>query len=225
MRASRTLPIAATAILSAVLAGSPALADDPAAVLTTGSAGVDGANVAVGDVLNATVAAGTTADFNTAAGGTTGIKCAESAFTATVTDNPVVPGVAVESATAHTFATCTANIFGVTTVNSVTVDNLPFGTTVDGATGAVTVSGTETAPIQTTLSLGTILGSVTCVYQAANGSITGVASNTDNSIAFADQPFTKSSGPITCPASGFFTATYAPVTDTSVEGAPSVFTN
>jgi len=115
--------------------------------------------------------------------------------------------------------------FGVTKVNSVTVDNLPFGTTVDSATGAVTVSGTDAAPIQTTLSLGTILGSVTCVYRATNGSISGVTSNTDNSIAFTDQAFTKSSGPITCPGSGFFTATYAPVVDTTVEGGPVVFTN
>jgi hypothetical protein len=226
MRAYRILPIAtlsvaAVAALSVVLAGSPAHADADN-VLTTGAAAGDA--VAVGDVLNAAVAAGTTADFNTAAGGTTGVKCSESAFTATVTDNPAAPGVATESATAHTFATCTANILGVTRVNSVTVDNLPFGTTVDSA-GVVTVSGTATAPIQTTLSLGTILGSVTCVYQATNGSITGVSDNTDNSISFADQAFTKSSGPITCPGSGFFTARYAPVLDTTAEGTPAVFTN
>lgn len=231
MRASRTAPIAALAALALALAASPARADDPvpaddpAAVLTTGAAGADGANVAAGDVLNAAVAAGTTANFTTAAGGTTGVKCAESAFTATVADNPAAPGVATESTTAHTFASCTANIFGVTRVNSVTVDNLPFATTVDSATGAVTVSGTETAPIQTTLSLGTILGSVTCVFRATNGSISGVTSNTDNSIAFTDQPFTRTSGPVTCPGSGFFTATYAPVVDTSVEGSPVVFTN
>ncbi|GIE98910.1 Tat pathway signal sequence domain protein [Paractinoplanes rishiriensis] len=223
MRASRIFPIAAVAVLSAVLGAGPALADDDAvAVLTTGSLG--GANVAVGDVLNAAVKAGTTADFNNSSGGTTGVKCSESAFTATVTANPDAPGVATESTTAHTFATCTANILGVTRVNSVTVDNLPFGTTVDSA-GVVTVSGTATAPIQTTLSLGTILGSVTCVYQATNGSITGNTDNTDNSIKFVSQPFTKSSGPITCPASGFFTATYAPVQDTTVDGAPAVFTN
>jgi len=152
MRASRTAPIAALAALALALAASPARADDPASVLTTGAAGTDGANVVVGDVLNASVAAGTTANFATAAGGSTGVKCAVSAFTATVTDNPVAPGVAGESTTGHTFSSCTANIFGVTKVNSVTVNNLPFGTTVDSATGAVTVTGTDTAPIQTTLS-------------------------------------------------------------------------
>lgn len=225
MRASRTAPIAALAALALALVASPARADDPASVLTTGAAGTDGANVAVGDVLNASVAAGTTADFATAAGGSTGVKCAVSAFTATVTDNPVTPGVAGESTTGHTFSSCTANILGVTKVNSVTVNNLPFGTTVDGATGVVTVTGTDTAPIQTTLSLGTILGSITCVFQATNGSIVGAASNTDNSIAFTDQPFTKTSGSVLCPSAGFFTATYAPVQDTSVDGSPSVFTN
>ena len=225
MRASRTAPIAALAALALALVGSPARADDPASVLTAGAAGTDGVNVAVGDVLNASVAAGTTANFANAAGGSTGVKCAVSAFTATVTDNPVAPGVAGESTTAHTFSSCTANIFGVTKVNSVTVNNLPFGTTVDSATGAVTVTGTDTAPIQTTLSLGTLLGSITCVFQATNGSISGVASNTDNSISFTDQAFTKTSGSGLCPSSGFFTATYAPVQDTSVDGSPSVFTN
>lgn len=225
MRTTRSLAVAAAVALGlVVVGGAPALAAaDEVAVLTTGSAA--GANVAVGDVLTAAVVAGTTADFDTAAGGTTGVKCAESAFTATVVDNPVAPGVATESTTEHTFASCTANIFGVTRVNSVTVDNTPFPTTVESGTGTVTVSGTETAPIQTTLKLGTLLGSVTCVYRATNGSITGVSANTDNSITFTDQPFTKASGPITCPGSGFFTAVYAPVVDTSVEGGPAVFTN
>ena len=225
MRASRTAPIAALAALALALVGSPARADDPASVLTAGAAGTDGVNVAVGDVLNASVAAGTTANFANSAGGSTGVKCAVSSFTATVTDNPAASGVASESTTAHTFSSCTANIFGVTKVNSVTVNNLPFGTTVDSATGAVTVTGTDTAPIQTTLSLGTLLGSITCVFQATNGSISGVASNTDNSISFTDQAFTKTSGSGLCPSSGFFTATYAPVQDTSVDGSPSVFTN
>jgi hypothetical protein len=223
MRATRSL-VTAVAALSVVLTGSPAFAaEDDVAVLTTG--GPAGAAVAVGDVLTATVATGTTADFATSSGGSTGVKCAESSFTAAVVDNPVAPGVATESTTAQTFGSCTANIFGVTRVNSVTVNNTPFATTVESGTGTVTVSGTETAPIQTTLSLGTLLGSVTCVFQATNGSITGMASNTDNSITFTDQPFTKSSGPGLCPGSGFFTATYAPVLDTTVEGSPVVFTN
>jgi hypothetical protein len=223
MRATRTTVLGTIVALSVALSGAPALADDAVSVLTLGSTA--GSNVAVGDVLSAAVATGTTADFATSSGGTTGIKCAASQFTAAVVDNPVAPGVAIESTTAQTFGSCTANILGVTKVTSVTVNNVPFATTVDSVTGAVTVSGTETAPIQTTLVLGTILGSVTCVYTAVDGSITGTSSNTDNSIGFADQAFAKSSGPITCPASGFFTATYAPVLDTSVDGTPAVYTN
>ena len=222
MRTTRV--IAAVAALSAALIGTPAqAAADEVAVLTTGSAG--GTNVAVGDVLTANVKAGTTADFATASGGTTGIKCAASSFTASVVDNPPAPGVATESTTAQTFGSCTSNILGTTRVNSVVVNNAPFTTTVESGTGTVTVTGTATAPIQTTLNLGTILGSVTCVYVAASGSITGVSSNADNSIAFTNQEFTKSSGPITCPASGFFTATYAPVLDTTLADSPAVFTN
>ncbi|MEV4347133.1 Tat pathway signal sequence domain protein [Actinoplanes sp. NPDC049596] len=222
MRVYRSLFVI-TAVAAAVgLGATPALADAPA-VLTVGAAG--GTAVAVGDVLTAAVATGTTADFTTTAGGTTGVKCAQSAFTATVVDNPEAPGVATESVTEHTFATCTANILGVTRVNSVTVNNTPFATTVDSATGAVTVTGTDTAPIQTTLSLGTILGSVTCVYRANGNAIAGVSANEDNSITFTQQAFTKSSGPITCPGAGFFTARYAPVLDSTVEGTPAVFTN
>jgi hypothetical protein len=225
MRVIRYLGIAAVAAVSVALPGAPALADDPpaVAVLTTGSAG--GADVAAGDVLTASVAAGTTADFATASGGGTGVKCAASTFTATVVDNPAAPGVATESTTAQTFASCTANIFGVTGVTSVVVENVPFATTVDSSTGAVTVSGTDAAPIQTTLKLRTILGSVTCVYRANGGAIAGTASATESSIAFADQQFTKFSGPITCPSNGYFTATYNPVTDTSVADGPAVYIN
>jgi hypothetical protein len=228
MRAYRSiLVITAVAAASVGLIGAPASADDePTAasnVLTVESPG--GPAVTAGDVLTASVAAGTTADFATASGGSTGVKCAQSAFTATVVDNPEAPGVAAESVTAHTFASCTANILGVTRVNSVTVNNTPFATTVESGTGTVTVTGTTAAPIQTTLNLGTILGSVTCVYRANGNAISGVSSNTDNSITFTDQAFTKFSGPVTCPGNGYFTARYAPVLDSTITGTPAVFTN
>lgn len=217
----------AAAAASVLLVGSPALADDapvPAVVnvLTVGSAG--GANVAVGDVLTASIVAGSTANFATTSGSTTGVKCAVSTFTAAVVNNPVAPGVAIESTTAQTFGSCTANILGVTGVTSVVVDNVPFATTVSSA-GVVTVTGTDAAPIQTTLKLRTILGSVTCVYRADADAIKGVAGLTDSSIAFGDQKFNKFSGPITCPANGFFTANYTPVLDTSLTDTSAVFVN
>jgi hypothetical protein len=214
----------AAATVSVALLGSPAQADDATvSVLTTGS--LAGANVAAGDVLSASIATGTTADFANASGGTTGVHCAASTFTATVVDNPAVPGVATESTTAQSFDTCTSNILGVTGVTSVVVDNLPFATTVTSGTGAVAVTGTDAAPIQTTLKLRTILGSVTCVYQANGNAIAGTAGSADSSISFANQQFNKFSGPATCPANGFFTAGYTPVLDTSLADTPAVFTN
>lgn len=224
MRASLTVPIATAAVLSAVLVGvAPALADDPAAVLSTGAAGTAGANVAAGDVLSASLVTGTTAFFANSESGTTGVTCTTSSFTATVTDNPVAPGTATESTTDQQFSGCTANITGVTGVNGVTVTSVPMATTVD-STGAVTV-GSADAPVQTTIALSTLLGSINCLYSATSGSISGVASDTDNSITFTGQPFTKSSGSVLCPASGFFTASYGPVLDTTVDGSPAVFTN
>jgi hypothetical protein len=227
MRTFGYLGIAAATALSAALAATPAYADPepvPAvSVLTAGSLG--GAAIAAGDVLTAAVAAGTTADFDTALGGSTGVKCAESTFTASVVDNPVAPATATESTTAQTFGSCTSNIFGVTGVISAIVNNAPFVTTVESGTGAVTVTGTDVAPIQTTLRLRTILGSVTCVYRANGNSITGVSSNADNSITFTDQQFNKFSGPVTCPANGYFTASYAPVLDSTLTDTPAVFVN
>jgi hypothetical protein len=223
--ATATPALAAAPPAAAPLVAAPLGAALPVAgtVLTVGSAEGDAA--AVGDVLTAAVVTGTTADFSTASGGTTGIKCAQSTFTAVVVDNPAAPAVATESTTAQTFASCTANILGVTRVNTVTVNNVPFATTVESGTGTVTVTGTDAAPIQTTLNLGTILGTINCVYRAVGNTITGLSSNTDNSITFTNQEFAKSSGPITCPSSGFFTAHYAPVLDTSIDGSPAVFTN
>lgn len=223
MRVFRYLGAAAAAAVCATALGAPARADDAVAVLTAG--GLGGTNVAVGDVLTASIASGTTADFATASGGTTGVKCAVSSFTATVVDNPPAPGVAHESTTAQTFGSCTANIFGVTGVSSVVVNNVPFATAVDGTTGAVTVTGTDAAPIQTTLRLNTILGSVTCVYRADGNAITGSAGTGESSISFANQKFNKSSGPITCPSNGYFTARYSPVLDTTLPGTPAVYTN
>jgi len=219
MRYSRTIVATAVASVSLALMSAPAYADSTA-VLTTGS--LAGANATDGDVLTAALSSGTTAFFATTSGGTTGVSCTASSFSATVVDNPAAPGTATESTTAQTFGTCTANIVGVTKVNSVVVANAPFATTV-ASDGTVTVTGTSTAPIQTTLSLGTILGSISCVYQAA--SIAGVASNTDNSITFTNQVFPKTSGSILCPSNGYFTASYAPVQDTTVSGSPSIFTN
>lgn len=207
----------AVAALALPLAAVPASADGTA-VLTTG--GLGGAPVAVGDVLTAPLASGTAATLYSSATGTSGVKCTSSQFTATVKDNPAAPGTAIESAGAQTFdaSSCTSNVLGVTGVSSITVDNMPYTTSVN-SDGTLTVTPASGSTIQTTVKLKTLLGSINCVYQAA--SLTGKADNSDNSINFTNQQFTKTSGSSLCFASGYFTAKYAPVTDS---GAP-VFVN
>jgi hypothetical protein len=205
---TRTLVTLAGTVAALSLAAVPASADG--SVLTTGSAG--GTAVAVGDVLSAPLASGSTATLYSSATGTSGVKCTSSTFTATVTDNPAAPGTATESVSGQSFdaSSCTSNVFGVTGVSSITVDNLPYTTTV-ASDGTLTVAPASGSTIQTTVKLKTLLGSITCVYQAP--SLTGTASNDDNSINFTNQQFTKVSGSSLCFSSGFFTAKYAPVTD------------
>ncbi|MFF4590790.1 Tat pathway signal sequence domain protein [Streptomyces sp. NPDC001388] len=203
MRTRSLLAVAGTAVALTLPAVTPASA--AGAVLTTANG-----DVAVGDVLNASLAAGTAATLYNSATGTSGISCAASTFSATVTDNPAAPGTATESLTGQTFSNCTSNVLGVTGVTSITVNNLPYTTTVS-SDGTVTVTPPSGSTVQTTVVLRTLLGSVTCVYQASG--LTGTASNTDNSINFANQAFAKSSGSTLCPSAGYFTAKYAPVTD------------
>ncbi|MEU5887265.1 Tat pathway signal sequence domain protein [Streptomyces sp. NPDC047461] len=217
MRTRTLLTLTAALAAFTLPAISPASAADN--VLTTGSAAGDA--VADGATLTAPLASGTTATLYSSATGTTGITCTTSQFTATVDSNPAAPGTASESLTGHTFSNCTSNNVGVLGVTGVTVNNLGYTTTV-ASDGTVTVAPGSAGAIQTTVVLRTLLGSVTCVYQATNGSLTGAASNTDNSIQFANQQFTRTSGSSLCPSSGFWTAKYAPVATS--DGA-AVFVN
>ncbi|MFF3654562.1 Tat pathway signal sequence domain protein [Streptomyces olivochromogenes] len=209
MRTRSLLALLGTAAALSVSAIAPASADDTP-VLTVG-----GAAVATGDVLTASLASGTAATLYSSATGTSGVSCAASTFTASVGDNPTAPGTATESLSAHTFGSCTSNVIGVLGVTSVTVNNLPYTTTVASG-GTVTVTPAAGSTIQTTVVLRTLLGSINCVYQAP--SLTGTASNTDNSITFTNQAFAKSSGSSLCFSSGYFTAKYAPVSDTTQSG-------
>ncbi|MFR0355231.1 Tat pathway signal sequence domain protein [Streptomyces sediminimaris] len=214
-----SLSALATALTAlAFLPATAASADS--AVLTYGSAG--GNAVSGGDVLTGSLASGTKATLATSSGGTSGITCTGSTLSATVTDNPAAPGTATESATSQTFSGCTSNVFGVTRVQSITVNGLPY-TTSAGSDGTVTVSPASGGAIQTTVVLSTLLGSITCVYQAP--SLSAVSSNSGNSLTFSNQAFTKVSGSALCAANGYFTAAYAPVVDSSVSGAPAVYTN
>ncbi|MEV4448473.1 MULTISPECIES: Tat pathway signal sequence domain protein [Streptomyces] len=216
MRTRSLLALLGTAAALSVSAIAPASADDTP-VLTAG-----GVAVATGDVLTASLASGTAATLYSSATGTSGVSCAASTFTASVTDNPTAPSAATESLSAHTFGSCTSNVIGVLGVTSVTVNNLPYTTTV-ASDGTVTVTPAAGSTIQTTVVLRTLLGSINCVYQAP--SLTGTASNTDNSITFTNQAFAKSSGSSLCFSSGYFTAKYAPVSDTTQSGSPAVTVN
>ncbi|MFD4546528.1 Tat pathway signal sequence domain protein [Streptomyces sp. NPDC058466] len=221
MRTRSLLALLGVAAALSVSATVPASAADTP-VLTTGATG--GTPVATGDVLSASLASGTAATLYSSSTGTSGVSCSASTFTATVTDNPAAPGTATESLTGHTFdsSTCTSNVVGVLGVTGITVDNVPYTTTV-ASDGTVTVTPAAGSTIQTTVRLRTLLGSITCVYQAAG--LSGTASNTDNSIAFTNQQFTKTSGSSLCFGNGYFTAKYAPVSDTSQSGSPSVHVN
>ncbi|WP_030313667.1 hypothetical protein [Streptomyces sp. NRRL B-3229] len=212
---SLTAAAAALALPVAVAASAPAAADD-VAVLTTGTVG--GPGVAEGSTITASLASGTSATLYSTATGTSGITCGTSTFTATVGSNPTAPGTAVESLTGQTFGNCTSNVIGVLGVTSITVNNLAYNTDVS-SDGAVSVTPTS-GPIQTTVVLRTLLGSVSCVYQAAAG-LSGTADNSDNSIKFSNQQFTRTSGSSLCPANGFWTAKYSPVT----AGGEAVYVN
>ncbi|MER7717980.1 Tat pathway signal sequence domain protein [Streptomyces flaveolus] len=207
---------AAVAALTLPTALPAAAADTP--VLTTGAVG--GTPVAVGDTLTASLASGTSATFYSSATGSSGVSCTASQFTVSVTDNPTAPGTATESLTAHTFdsSSCTSNVTGVLGVTGIKVANLPYTTTVS-SDGTVAVTPPSGSTVRTTVTLRTLLGSVNCVYEAPG--LAGTADNADNGIAFADQHFTKVSGSGLCFANGYFTATYAPVTD----GGATVFVN
>ncbi|MDH6116220.1 Tat pathway signal sequence domain protein [Kitasatospora sp. GAS204B] len=223
MRKRLYLGAATAAAALAALTAMPASASS--SVLTYGSAG--GSTVATGDVLTAALQSGTAATLYSTAAGGTGVSCSSSSFSATVVSNPAAPGTAVETLNSQTFSGCSAvNIPGVTGVNSVTVNNLTYTNNVgDGTGNPVTLSPGTAGPIQTTIKLRTLLGSVTCTYQASPTSLSGATDNTAQTISFSNQSFSKSSGPATCFAAGYFTASYGPVQDTSQAGSPSVYTN
>lgn len=213
--------LAAVALLTSLIGAAPAAASPSSqlagAVLTYPIPG--GTAVAVGDVIKASLASGTSATFYSSATGTSGLKCAASDFSATVLSNPAAPGTATESLTAQTFTSCTSNVFGTIGVKNVRVDNLPYATSVTSA-GAVTISGTATAPIQSTVELYTLLGTITCVYRTSSNTLTGTADNGTNSIIFTNQALTKYSGSSICFSTAYFSARYSPVADSTQGGSP-----
>jgi hypothetical protein len=210
-------PLLAAALIAAVPAASAAAA--PVHVLTTGKAG--GPAVKVGAVLKASLAKGSAAVFSNSLGKVT---CTSSTITAKVTSNPARPGTAKESLTAQTFGTCKISIPDVF-IKSESLLNRPYNVTVSDAKGhRVTISGrTKAKPVL--ISITVKAGSLTFTCSVKAASISGAASNKGSVVVFVKQRFTKASGGSLCPASGTFSATYGPVTDSSVKGSPHVFLN
>lgn len=212
-----------TGLAIAAAVGLTAFAAAPASaagvdVLTTGSVG--GANVAVGDTVQATLSGAGAATFLNSSG--KGVACTSATFAASVAANPAAPGVASESITALAFSGCTSNISGVTKVKSITIDNLPYSGAVDDSAGSITITGS----VHATISLGLVIGSATCKYTGPAGGVAGTVSNANNSLAFANQAFTRDTGSWAgCPSPENFSATFGPVRDTSVTGSPEVYVN
>lgn len=148
--------------------------------------------------LTANLESGTTATLVTS--GNTGITCATSAIGVTV--NAAAGSAA--SVTSLTFASCTSNLNGVTAVQSVTANGLPWAAA-QSARGTITLTGS----IGMTVVLKTILGSISCAYSA--GSLTGTGSFTvGGGITLSSQPFDLSSGSGVCPKNLSYSAAYAP---------------
>jgi hypothetical protein len=212
------LYLAAVAASAAVLALPATSAYAAGHVLTINKTG--GTAVKVGAVLKSGLAKGTKAVF---ALGSEKLTCSSATVTATVKTNPTKPGTATESLTAATISKCTVNVAGVT-FKSIKVKHLPYKVSVSDATGfPVKISEqSKSKPILVTVNVSLSGQAFSCSYKAA--SISGHASNTGNTVAFSKQKLTKSSGAL-CPGSANFSATFGPVTDSSVTGSPKVFVN
>ncbi len=213
------LYLAAVAASAAVVALPATSAYAAGHVLTINKTG--GTAVKVGAVLKSGLASGTSAVFSL---GSEKLTCTSAAVSATVKTNPVKPGTATESLTVVTVSKC--KVSGVTgvTFKSIKVKNLPYKVSVSDAAGfPVKVSGqSKTKPMLVTVNVTLSGNPFSCSYKAA--SISGHASNTGNRLAFSNQKLTKSSGAF-WPGTANFTATFGPVTDSSVTGSPKVFVN
>lgn len=200
---------AAAALVVSVATAAPTSAAPSAAGEVLTYVSPTGPGVAVNDVLTSSLAAGTLATFYSTPGGSTGVECSVSNFSATVTSNPSVPGTATERLDAQTFSSCVSKgVFGVLGVQSVTVNLLPYGVTADSTTQNVVISND---PIRATVKLSTLLGSITCVYEDGDDTMTGTTDDSDNSITFTDEQFVKVSGPNLCFGVAYLDAKYGPV--------------
>jgi hypothetical protein len=234
MRKYRYLAVAAAGVLvlaapvgTALAASAHSASNKP--VLTVGS--THGSAVKKGAKIGASLARGTSATFKISK---YVASCPKSSFTAKVVKNPAAKNKATLSVTADSIGgKCTLNpvpLAGVS-IASITALHLPLNAT-------VTAKGVETiSPQSKSKPLGFSVvvdygGSpiATCVFTAS--SVSGKASNKHNTVTFTKQPFTLSTTLTNskdlsdCQLAGTsasFSATYGPVTDSSVKHHPKVF--
>ncbi|MFF0298419.1 Tat pathway signal sequence domain protein [Kitasatospora sp. NPDC004614] len=195
--------LAATTALIALPAGSADAAPKTAARHTNSPA------VTAGTPLSADLVSGSVATLYWP-GTTTGFRCTVSHLSSTVAADPNAPGVLSGPVNVLTFSGCTSNVVGVTGVNSLTMDYLPYTLAFYNAPGnPVALYPNSAGIIQTTIVFKTLAGTATCVLRAnsLNGNHTGNPSRID----LVQQPFTKYSGPSICSSSLELTAAYGPI--------------
>jgi hypothetical protein len=216
---------AVPAVASAATAGHQARHATTSDVLTIHAVG--GTNVNAKATLEAGLKTGTSMTFAISIDGiSVTISCTKASISLKTATNPAAPGTAtltVSKATV-TVADCTVTASQSGLINSVTSTTFTAGAaaTISDSTGdPVTVTG----PV-VSFTVSTIIGDVTCSYSATT--LSGTAANKGSTITFANQTFgnLQSGSNSNCPTTGFtFSATYAPVKDTSVTKSPHVFVN
>ena len=168
-------------------------------VLTSGSIG--GANVSVGDSIDAPIPS-TTGTF---------LSCSSGTASVMVTSNPTAPGAAGLETTGLSLGTCTQS-----GANANVSFGLPSPGSVSDAVGLA-------------FSLGTVSVSVSvptfhemCGYTV---DLSGGASNIANAATFSNRPLKFTGGTIQCPEIGVISLSMSPLTDASDVNGPLVFVN
>jgi hypothetical protein len=212
-----TAGLAGALVLAALAAGAvPATASPPPPpVLTLGST-TSPANP--GDSVGSQLAVGTTLQLTTSpAPGAPGLTCTQSSWQGQVLNDPVTPGPAsIRFVAPFKFTGCTDNNPTVTGWNGGGMSGLPAPLLITSAAPAYPIQILPfNSPLQFVLSLTTLSGPVTCVYQTSSVINGGTTAGT-NPWTFTNQPFFLVSGPpppCGLTGVGFLTASYGPVYD------------
>lgn len=213
------------ATVLAVLLGASAFAGGTAQAAGGKVLAAGGANVAVADTLSSGLATSATAQFTTTATGTAGISCTTSTISAAVSTNPAAPGTATASM-GFTVGGCASTLPNppYKLVSAAQIKNGPFPTSfADTINLPVSVAAGATGSFSATFTIATSIGNIICVY--ASAAIAGNYANANNTVQFTAQYLPRTGGAAACPAGVYFTATYGPLADTTMAGAPSVTVN